>query len=75
MKAGPKTSIAIHAQVLAQFDSIIDVRSPAEYAEDHVPGALSCPVLDDAEQVRVERVLAEHVIVLGQIGKAADGLR
>ena len=53
MKAGPKTSIAISAQVLAQFDSIIDVRSPAEYAEDHVPGALSCPVLDDAERAKV----------------------
>jgi len=36
-----------------QFDAIIDVRSPAEYAEDHVPGAISAPVLDDAERARV----------------------
>lgn len=36
-----------------QFDAIIDVRSPAEYAEDHVPGAISAPVLDDAERVKV----------------------
>src|SRR4026207_1183709 len=36
-----------------QFDTIIDVRSPAEFAEDHIPGALSAPVLDDAERAEV----------------------
>jgi len=35
------------------FDAIIDVRSPAEYAEDHIPGAISAPVLDDAERAQV----------------------
>ena len=35
------------------FDDIIDVRSPAEYAEDHLPGAISLPVLDDAERAEV----------------------
>ena len=38
---------------LAGFDDIIDVRSPAEYAEDHLPGAINLPVLDDAERARV----------------------
>lgn len=38
---------------LEQFDSIIDVRSPSEFAEDHIPGAINCPVLDDEERVRV----------------------
>lgn len=38
---------------LAEFDEIIDVRSPAEYAEDHLPGAISCPVLDNAERARI----------------------
>ncbi|WP_347139998.1 tRNA 2-selenouridine(34) synthase MnmH [Paracoccus sp. SSK6] len=37
----------------AGFDDIIDVRSPAEYAEDHLPGAINLPVLDDAERARV----------------------
>ena len=42
------------ADVLAlDFDTIIDVRSPSEWAEDHVPGAVSLPVLDDAERARV----------------------
>jgi tRNA 2-selenouridine synthase len=35
------------------FDEVVDVRSPAEYAEDHVPGARSCPVLDDAERAEI----------------------
>ena len=35
------------------FDDIIDVRAPAEYAEDHIPGAISLPVLDDAERAEV----------------------
>lgn len=38
---------------LAEFDSIIDVRSPSEFAEDHIPGAINCPVLDDQERIRV----------------------
>ena len=38
---------------LAGFDDIIDVRSPLEFAEDHLPGAINLPVLDDAERVRV----------------------
>jgi tRNA 2-selenouridine synthase len=35
------------------FDEVIDVRSPAEYAADHVPGAANCPVLDDAERAEI----------------------
>jgi tRNA 2-selenouridine synthase len=38
---------------LAEFDEVIDVRSPAEFAEDHVPGAVNCPVLDDAERAAI----------------------
>jgi tRNA 2-selenouridine synthase len=35
------------------YDTVIDCRSPAEYAEDHIPGAISAPVLDDAERATV----------------------
>lgn len=38
---------------LAAFDAIIDVRSPGEFAEDHIPGALNLPVLSDDERARV----------------------
>ncbi|MGE5737510.1 MAG: rhodanese-like domain-containing protein, partial [Betaproteobacteria bacterium] len=28
------------------FDERVDVRSPSEFAEDHLPGAVNLPVLD-----------------------------
>lgn len=36
-----------------KFDTIIDTRSPAEFAEDHLPGAINCPVLDDSQRAIV----------------------
>jgi tRNA 2-selenouridine synthase len=45
-----------HTVTVAQldaFDEVIDVRSPSEFALDHVPGAANCPVLDDEERARV----------------------
>jgi tRNA 2-selenouridine synthase len=38
------------AAKLAVFDTLIDARSPAEYADDHLPGAVNWPVLDDDER-------------------------
>ncbi|WUR16103.1 tRNA 2-selenouridine(34) synthase MnmH [[Empedobacter] haloabium] len=38
---------------LDEFDTIIDARSPAEYALDHLPDAINCPVLDDEQRVIV----------------------
>jgi tRNA 2-selenouridine synthase len=35
---------------LDQYDTLIDARSPAEFAEDAIPGAINCPVLDDEER-------------------------
>ncbi len=35
---------------LAEFDALIDARSPSEFAEDHVPGAVNWPSLDDAQR-------------------------
>lgn len=37
----------------ARFDAIIDARAPAEFAEDHLPGAVNLPVLDDLERAQV----------------------
>jgi tRNA 2-selenouridine synthase len=47
---GPVTATVAQ---LSEFDEVIDVRSEGEFAEDHVPGAINCPVLDDAERARV----------------------
>jgi tRNA 2-selenouridine synthase len=38
---------------LDRFDTLIDARSPGEYAEDHLPGAVNWPVLDDDERREV----------------------
>jgi len=38
---------------LEEFDQIIDVRSPAEFALDHIPGAINCPVLDNEQRILV----------------------
>jgi len=36
-----------------RFDTLIDARSEAEFALDHIPGAINCPVLDNAQRVIV----------------------
>ncbi|HEY1999934.1 tRNA 2-selenouridine(34) synthase MnmH [Paraburkholderia sp.] len=38
---------------LDRFDEIVDVRTPLEFAEDHIPGALNAPVLSNEERVIV----------------------
>ena len=39
-----------------RFTQIIDVRSPGEYAENHIPGAVNLPVLDNYERAEVGRL-------------------
>lgn len=44
---------ALTPEILARYDEIIDVRSPAEFAEDHAPGAVNLPVLNNEQRVEV----------------------
>ena len=44
---------------VATFDQVIDVRSPGEFAEDHLPGAVNLPVLDDAERAEVGTIYVQ----------------
>jgi len=53
----PSRSVGLDA-VAAHADRL-DVRSPSEYADDHLPGAVSAPVLDDDERARVGTLHAE----------------
>jgi len=48
-----RNSEAVTVAQVGEFDEVIDVRSESEFAEDHIPGALNCPVLNDAERARV----------------------
>ena len=38
---------------LRSFDQVIDVRSPAEFADDHIPGSINCPVLDNQQRIEI----------------------
>ncbi|XDZ66899.1 tRNA 2-selenouridine(34) synthase MnmH [Alphaproteobacteria bacterium LSUCC0684] len=38
---------------------IIDARSPAEFEDDHIPGAINLPVLDNEERAEVGRIYKE----------------
>ncbi|MEI7430825.1 MAG: tRNA 2-selenouridine(34) synthase MnmH [Betaproteobacteria bacterium] len=42
------------------FDSIIDTRTPAEFAEDHIPGSINCPVLDNQQRIEVGTLYKQH---------------
>jgi len=44
----------------ATFSEIIDVRSPSEFAEDHLPGAANLPVLDDAERAEIGTIYKQE---------------
>ena len=47
------------SQAFNAFDNILDVRSPAEYADDHLPGAISVPVLNDEERARIGTIYTQ----------------
>jgi tRNA 2-selenouridine synthase len=55
---------------LDRFDAIIDVRSPAEFAEDHMPGALNWPVLDNRERHDVGLLYATSPFEARKLGAA-----
>ncbi|MBV5259479.1 tRNA 2-selenouridine(34) synthase MnmH [Synechococcus moorigangaii CMS01] len=42
------------------YTAIIDVRSPAEFAEDHIPGAVNFPVLDNEERAIVGTIYKQR---------------
>jgi tRNA 2-selenouridine synthase len=41
-------------------DTIIDARSPSEFAQDHLPGAINLPSLSDAERAEVGRIYVQE---------------
>lgn len=49
----PDLSTPLAPLPLADYALVIDARSPREYAEDHVPGAVNLPVVDNEEYARV----------------------
>ncbi|MFB9151084.1 tRNA 2-selenouridine(34) synthase MnmH [Roseovarius ramblicola] len=56
----PVTLNSLESRGTLPFDQVIDVRSPSEFAEDHIPGAISLPVLSDAERARVGTIYVQE---------------
>jgi tRNA 2-selenouridine synthase len=60
MKPVQRLSLPAEDATFRAFDTVIDTRSPAEFSEDHVPGAISCPVLDNEERARVGTIYKQE---------------
>lgn len=41
------------------FDTVIDVRSPAEFSADHIPGAINLPALSNAQRAQVGTIYTQ----------------
>jgi tRNA 2-selenouridine synthase len=63
-------NLAVPVDELATFDEIIDVRSPLEFAEDHIPGAVSAPVLSNEERVVIGTLYKESPFEATRLGAA-----
>ncbi|RZJ11443.1 MAG: tRNA 2-selenouridine(34) synthase MnmH [Rubrivivax sp.] len=64
------TTIAEAVADLDHWDAIIDVRSPAEFDEDHMPGAINWPVLHNRERHDVGLLYATSPFEARKLGAA-----
>ncbi|MGE5615313.1 MAG: rhodanese-like domain-containing protein, partial [Bacillota bacterium] len=61
-RARPEASVATPLALaeIRRFDAVIDARSPSEFDDDRLPGAINAPVLDDRERALVGTVYKER---------------
>ncbi len=57
--ATPSRNRVVTVDAIRDYAERIDVRSPSEFAEDHLPRASNHPVLDDAERARIGTLHAQ----------------
>lgn len=55
---------------IERFDEIVDVRTPLEFAEDHIPGATNAPVLSNEERVIVGTLYKQNPFEATRYGAA-----
>lgn len=67
----PHTLTSLPSIAAIGADTIIDVRSPSEYAEDHIPGAINLPVLSDAERAQIGTIYTRQSAFLARKQGAA----
>jgi tRNA 2-selenouridine synthase len=63
-------NLAVPVDELTSFDEVIDVRTPLEFAEDHVPGAINAPVLTNEERVIVGTLYKQSPFEATRLGAA-----
>ncbi|PMS34891.1 tRNA 2-selenouridine synthase [Trinickia symbiotica] len=63
-------NLAVPVDELPSFDEVIDVRTPLEFAEDHVPGAINAPVLSNEERVIVGTLYKQSPFEATRLGAA-----
>lgn len=51
---------SLEALAALDFDMLIDVRSPAEFKQDHIPGAVSLPALSNTERAHVGTIYKQQ---------------
>ena len=64
----PGSRVGVDA--LTAYSDRIDVRSPAEFADDHIPGARNHPVLSDDERARIGIMYAASPFEARRLGAA-----
>ncbi|MEL6571789.1 MAG: tRNA 2-selenouridine(34) synthase MnmH [Pseudomonadota bacterium] len=55
----PRTFASLSDVIQHSFDTVIDVRSPAEFAEDHVPGAINLPALSNVQRAEIGTIYVQ----------------
>jgi tRNA 2-selenouridine synthase len=53
MNMGAPLESSMGVMAFGEYACVIDARSPREYAEDHLPGAVNWPVVDDGQYAEV----------------------
>ena len=65
-----ENALRVDVGALVEFTDRVDVRSPAEFALDHVPRAVSHPVLDDVERAEIGTLYAMSPFDARRLGAA-----
>jgi tRNA 2-selenouridine synthase len=63
-------NLVVPVDELAMFEEVIDVRSPLEFAEDHIPGAVNAPVLSNEERAVVGTLYKDSPFEATRVGAA-----
>ena len=63
-------TLRVTLERIHDFDEIVDVRTPLEYAEDHIPGAINAPVLSNEERVVIGTLYTQSRFEATRLGAA-----